>query len=232
MFLTTLVLLFYVTFYLMVRSSQKHSDYIRSNVGSKVVKLINENKLSGGTGFFVEAPSKVIYLMTNAHVCGTDGQTSIFYEVNKQLVKLKIIEVSTFTDLCLVEAPKSITEGLELASDLTPGEEISVVGHPKLMPLTETKGQFIDYIDVFMGKPGPCQSETENHQTALDRFGVFCVTKFRAGATTVPALGGNSGSPVVNWKGDVVGVLFAGDPSDNWGLIISMGDIKTFLSVY
>ncbi len=235
LFKLALLGLFYGTGYVQLRSSQYHSDFIRSYVGSKVVKIINEEKNAGGTGFFVKANSGEVYLMTNAHVCGREGEKIVNVELpgNDRMVQLKIIEVSEVTDLCLVEAPKYIKSGLSIASDVNLGEEISIVGHPKLMPLTETKGQFIGYLDILMPLHlGPCESETATNQTYPTMFGAVCVQKMHVGATTVLALHGNSGSPTVNYKGQVVGVLFAGDDKDNWGVTIGLKDVKDFLSIY
>lgn len=226
---------FYTTCYMLARSSQYHSNYVRESVGSKVVMLINEDQMHGGTGFFVKAKSNEVYLLTNAHVCGHEGQTSVFAQFGNEerLLKLRILDISKVTDLCLVEAPKFIHDGLSLGDNLYPGEEISIVGHPKLMPLTETKGQFIDYMDIRMPEhEGACEVETDIDKTVNSMFGPFCTKKMTVGSTTVLALGGNSGSPVVNYKGQVVGVLFAGDPSDNWGLILKLSDIQEFLRIY
>lgn len=50
--------------------------------------------------------------------------------------------------------------------------------------------------------------------------------------TNVVILPGNSGSPVINFWGQVQGVAFASDSEANWGRMISLNDVKAFLKNY
>lgn len=60
----------------------------------------------------------------------------------------------------------------------------------------------------------------------------FCLTTVKdAYSTGIIIHPGNSGSPVVNFWGNVVGVAFAGD-STNWGRMVPIQDIKAFLKNY
>lgn len=61
----------------------------------------------------------------------------------------------------------------------------------------------------------------------------FCVmTVHDAYITSVTIHPGNSGSPMVNFWGNVVGVAFASDGDTNWGRIVPLQDVKAFLSNY
>ena len=53
-----------------------------------------------------------------------------------------------------------------------------------------------------------------------------------AHSTSAVIYGGNSGSPVVDFFGNVVGVAFAANNSDNYGEIISLHDLKNFIARY
>ncbi len=58
----------------------------------------------------------------------------------------------------------------------------------------------------------------------------FCVlTVKNAYTTSVIIHPGNSGSPVINFWGNVVGVVFASDDT-NWGRMVPLHDVKAFLS--
>ncbi len=63
-------------------------------------------------------------------------------------------------------------------------------------------------------------------------FGILdvCMEEVLAYRTTAVSLPGNSGSPVVDYKGNVIGVLFAGDSEVHWGLVITLDDVRDFLA--
>ena len=50
--------------------------------------------------------------------------------------------------------------------------------------------------------------------------------------TFLSAFGGNSGSPVVNVWGNVVGIIFAASTETNWGILIDLFEIQNFLKKY
>lgn len=63
------------------------------------------------------------------------------------------------------------------------------------------------------------------------RVKICIMTVKKAYNTAVVIHPGNSGSPVVNFWGNVTGVAFAGDDS-NWGYMVSLEDINAFLKNY
>lgn len=61
----------------------------------------------------------------------------------------------------------------------------------------------------------------------------FCIlTVKEAYSTAITIFPGNSGSPLVNFWGNVVGVAFAGNNETNWGMMVSLHDVKEFLKKY
>jgi len=209
-----------------------HSSFIRNYVGSQVVMLTNKAGNSGGTGFAVQAPSGDVYTLTNAHVCRIEG--GLYANVGNRRLKLKILEISDVADLCLLDGIKGM-RGLDLASSVGIGEEMGLVGHPKLMPLTLSRGELIGYAKALvMVEAGQCSEglEPPSYITVETMFGFACILDVTAGFTNVIALPGNSGSPVVNIFGNVVGVLFAADSQANWGIIVPLSQVKAFLKPY
>lgn len=210
-----------------------HNKYIRSEVGSQVIMLSNRAGNGGGTGFAVKAPSGEVYTLSNAHVCRIEGGLYTQLE-NGRRIKMKILEVSDSSDLCLLNGLKGF-DGLDLASSVSIGEELGLVGHPKLMPLTVSRGQLIGYASalVLVGL-GPCGEDMAPPTYSEQRtpFGVACIMDVNAGFTNVVALPGNSGSPVVNIFGNVVGVLFASDTDVYWGIMVPLKEVKSFLKPY
>lgn len=83
-----------------------------------------------------------------------------------------------------------------------------------------------------------CQMN-KNSITTLEIDAMFMVLKVKfcvmtvqdAYVTSVVIYPGNSGSPVVNFWSNVIGVAFASD-STNWGRMVPLQDIKAFLKNY
>lgn len=216
-----------------------HSAYIRSYVGSKTVMI--KKGQSGGSGFFVKAPSGKTYILTNRHVCdlSKDGTLEVVLPNNNRQVTKNIIEVYADHDLCLVESEGSY-RGLDLASYLFTGQTIAIMGHPKLHPLTLSKGEYIGdkVIQVLLGyniPPEECQGTVRQAGFIKQLFGNFtmCIGEFYAGQITAYSRGGSSGSPIINFFGNVVGVLFAGNGQDQFeSYIVLLDDVKNFLRDY
>jgi S1-C subfamily serine protease len=226
--------LFVLGAFMVLKAPQFHGDYIRNKVGSRTYKLFHESRRGGGTGFLVKANSGKTYVLTNAHICGENGETHVMAEIpgKERQIRLRIIEVSEVSDLCLIEAPHDAKSGLKLASEVYPGQELAVVGHPKLMPLTLSRGQYIGNGRIsLLAHFGECKVENDNSKTLMSIFGPLCIKFYNAGFTNILALPGNSGSATVDFFGNVTGVLFAGG-QDNWGVIVLLKEVKDFLSIY
>jgi len=114
-----------------------------------------------------------------------------------------------------------------------------------LFPLTVSKGAYIGSHDISV-----MYIETSNQTSAyvvpnkitdLFKKTVFAVNSpFRTVIHTRESLhltcysrGGNSGSPVVDFYGQLIGVLYAGNPGDQFeSYAVPLSFIKDFLSVY
>jgi hypothetical protein len=60
-----------------------------------------------------------------------------------------------------------------------------------------------------------------------------CIVRTEAAyMTSIVIYSGNSGSPMVDFWGRVVGVAFASDNRDHYGDIVSLDDLETFLAKY
>jgi hypothetical protein len=95
------------------------------------------------------------------------------------------------------------------------------------------KGELIGYGEVaVMVSEEPCAEEVGMYKNVPTLFGNVCVEVNHSAFTNIPAFGGNSGSPVVNFWGHLTGVLYAGDNSVNWGILIPLESVIEFLKVY
>lgn len=216
-----------------------HRMYLRDYKGSSIVMLTNIDGMTGGTGFGVEHEGEK-YILTNAHVCQLDKLVPHGLYVNLadgRKVKAKILRVYKDHDLCLIRHVYGLNT-LSLGETPSMGEMLHAVGYPSLQPKTLTSGEFVGYGTVFVAiEQAMFQDEfvdcrpTDIVQRAFGS--VVCVRKFYASLTTIPILGGSSGSPILNSYGNVVGVAFAGSPmGNNWAKVVPVDFIKKFLYSY
>lgn len=221
--------------YGVLKAPEYHGEYIRNKVGSQVVMLTNKDGVRGGTGFALQMPSGEVLTLTNAHVCALEDSGPIYanYGRNKRFV-MTVFEKSNNTDLCLLNGIPNM-EGLKVADSVKIGQELAVVGHPKLMPLAISRGSLLGYQKVVvLTSMEPCKEEIGMYKNVDTMFGTFCVEEFDAGLTTIVTLGGNSGSPSVDFFGNVTGVLFAGHGPEtaNWGILVPLDQVKEFIKEY
>lgn len=201
------------------------NEVAKENVVPYVHKMMmydSSNVLVGtGTGFDVEFKGKV-YTLTNKHICqqymaietsnqGAGGGIYMYqtFQVQKENgEKLKILKISQDHDLCLLETKAE--KGLKIArQDVELHDSVTVVGHPRGLPLTVRHGTMTASMNDIM----PWVKATPIHYNLL----------------SVVAYGGNSGSPITNKYGEVIGVLFAGFREFNTETFaVPLTDIKVF----
>ena len=201
---------------------ESKKQVIRRDVGGAVVRIFGKNSFgqtSGGTGFSVTAVSGLRYILTNKHICNLAdrrGQLMVEFPGKVRRYKRKIIETSSSHDLCLVESLPTFRRSLSVAQDLSVGERIFVVGHPKLFALTVVEGGYIEEAKILIsmsswitGRP-----QTVKASFKIDIGTLLSLTPFKSSRFNVYSRGGNSGSPIVNERGRVISVLFAVNPRD------------------
>ena len=167
---------------------------VNSNIGKyvvapHVVKIMVESEgqlIGSGTAFYVTFAGKT-RIITNQHICDQrEGKRRMV--INGKY--MRILHISKTQDLCLIQSDRE--SGLEIADkNLEILDRVLLVGHPRGLPLTIREGHVVARgIDNFpwLG----------NHDVRFDMISTITYA-------------GNSGSPVTNSKGEVVGVLFAGD---------------------
>lgn len=231
--------------FIVARVPEYHDGYLIDKVGLKTFRVVDPLEHGrGGTGFSVVAPSGKTYTLTNGHVCGLASNETLHALVpgTDRAYTLRVLEVSKDTDLCLLE-PVPNYAGVALANSAAIGELFDVVGHPLLMPLSISKGTLTAYETITLvvsvnGNAdnciGPGYTWSDASGTSLTSYGIFSVCKRTVEAvyTTAVIYPGNSGSPAVNFWGNVVGVVFAGDNRSNYGYLIPLRDVYKFLSIY
>jgi S1-C subfamily serine protease len=197
-----------------IKSKEIQDHLIFYHASSKMLKPFSTQGGSG-TAFLAKSRAGKTYVVTNYHVCmGTMQQeTSGAANDPKRLtVKLEhsldeekittrsVLLLSIENDVCILEA-KEEEEGLSLVESFSPNQKIYVLGHPLGQQLQLTFGNIINKKSIIVGQPIP-----------VPFFGMAMIPiMYKAFSMHVDALPGNSGSPILNQLGQVVGILFAGD---------------------
>jgi S1-C subfamily serine protease len=236
-----LALSFAATSYYIARHAaaeeQRQDDYINTTVGANVVEIRDvEGKKGGGTGFLVNTPSDNTFILTNNHVCGLANASGML--LIDQEYYAQVVANSPDHDLCLVSNPLN-WDGISIADTSRDGQDVYLVGHPLLDPPSLVKGEISGTLDVriFVGYNLPCDKKNDQKIDLSDNpFAVFfgltsaCIRTYEAQATTINVLPGNSGSPVVNHAGKLVGVAFAGrEDGPGRGYIVPLSYVIKFL---
>lgn len=220
-----------------------HNHYLRWEVGENVVQVLNPELGGGGTGFAVKGKSDRDYIMTNRHVCevkNSDDEVLIKHPKIKRKVLRSVIYMDKVHDLCLIDASGLGFNPIDIGSDLKKGDYMYVVGHPGLRQLTTSVGEFIgkEIIEMIYDVqtraecPGKVYEIPELVQMLMGREFV-CTREYEALSTTAVIYGGNSGSPVVNKWGNLIGVAFAGSTQqerDNY--IVPLSYVKNVLNKF
>ena len=126
-----------------------------------------------------------------------------FNNLKQPDIKGKVLRMSDKADLCLVEVQEGNLPEMQLSrNEAIPGDKITSIGNPKYMTNAQTQGFVGDEIE-YEGRP-------YQHHTGI-------------------IMGGNSGGPVVNERGEQVGVNTLGTPDPTASYMIPLREIKKFL---
>jgi len=162
--------------------------------GWKFVTVIpaNENKtkekgksgrLTTGTGFFVSNDG---YLLTNSHVVDGAGKISII--LNGKKTKAVLIDQDESNDIALLKVDEKLKGlPLEFKNKTQQGEGVLVLGYPNIGLQGNNQKATFGYINASSGIKG----DTRYFQISA------------------PIQPGNSGSPMLNEKGVVIGIASA-----------------------
>lgn len=149
------------------------------------------NALSSGSGFVVEKNDKK-YIVTNAHVIenADDSEGSLYiYSYNRNKYEVKLIGGDSWFDIAILEFVD------------TPGDEFKTMHFAEKNPRIGEKVYAI-------GNPLGTKPNTVTYGvvSALNRTTEGLTGKYGYLQSTATVIWGNSGGPLVNAKGEVVGV--------------------------
>jgi S1-C subfamily serine protease len=185
---------------------------------SFTVSITNLEENSGGSGSIIYTSKTLSKVLTNAHVCdvlNVKGGLVRKEDGTKFLARGYI--KSAYHDLCVISVAGDLGQTLKLASS-APGlySEALITGHPALLPVQLMGGRFGDrkIIQIVSGTV-PCTDE-DFKNPEIAQYCMFIGAKpifktFESQVVSAMIMAGSSGSAVLNTKGELSGVVFAGN---------------------
>lgn len=193
--------------------------------------------LDTGTGFLVKAKSGRTYMLTNWHVCissARHNQIKGSLPYGTSFIG-DILESDPLVDLCIIKID-SDRDGLDIAPMFDSKGALYSRGYPSHI-LSETTGVFSHEESIsfpfeleMVGETCPKPWKT----LFMGPTAVGCMAEYTNYVTSLFAMPGASGSPVVNGRGELVGVVQTTDmsnPKGNAGLV-PYPKVKKFLERY
>lgn len=225
-------------------SGEVHEMVLEKTVGDNVVFIKSSEDAeiqASGTGFQIKAKSGKIYTITNSHICELKNKDNIVMVEDKmnsgRFLPKRVIEQFEDNDLCIVEGLDGYS-GLSMGSETTIGQSVWTIGYPLGQAMNVAKGRVKEFRPISMIAEGILPSRCIGGRLRMEQipswFGMMevCVRTYDAVHTSMVIYGGNSGSPMVDYMGRVVGVVFAGNQRSNWGLSVPLKDLKNLVEAY
>jgi S1-C subfamily serine protease len=166
------------------------------------VRNVGCDSLKTGTGFAVDAHT----LVTNRHVIEDSKELQVT-TYDGRTIDVTLASATAVADLAIITTEQSIGGFSALAqTDPLEGDAITVIGYPLGGKLTTVTG-------VVLG-------------SVADPLGAALGTVMVTTASVEP---GSSGSPVLNEKGEVVGVIYAKNESDQ-SFMVPVSLLRTLIA--
>lgn len=214
------------------------AEAMRHKVEESVYML--EGQESRGTGFVVETDSGKKFMVTNSHVCDQPTPIMIATDSKGDRQSLMVLKHYDDHDLCILTPPAN-AKPIPLADAIRADERVFVVGYPLIRFMTSAQGYFkgYDLTNIQMEeipikkctlpKLRVVEYEGEDDRGKPKKLKV-CLMSVVTESTTVQSDRGASGSPLLNAKGEVVGVVMAVGGGVSWTKAVPLQALKKFIN--
>lgn len=202
---------------------------VREEVKDSIFLVSHE--YGSGTGFQIMVRDKK-YVISNAHVCKGNEEVDLTDTGTGEKFKRKVLKTDPDIDLCLIEGVDE-RRALPLGKYLSVGETVAAVGHPHGWDLVMTEGEAFNLKDTpeVRDETVLCFGKNLRLIFVKDEEKFICLRKHTDTiSTTVVVLPGSSGSPLLNIKGQVVGVVYMYNTEGaDWGSAIPLAHLREFI---
>jgi len=190
----------------------------------------------GGSGVVIKNTPSESFILTNQHVC--DGALKMGGKIKRTNGEYHVVTgylTDIEHDLCVLTVAADLEQSIRIA-DSAPAiyTEATITGHPDLMPNIITKGHFggREIIKLVVGSRKCTDSDLTNVNISLYCmfFGAVPVTRlYESQVVSATIMSGSSGSAVLNERGELAGLVFAGnDKGLSYAYIVPYEAIKNF----
>ena len=204
-FVVTLLLLSMLFVLFLTKKNNMYSSLV-------YIESLTEDEIKSGSGFVYKNSNGKNYIITASHVIGDSTDIKV-YNQKKERTSAKVVLNDEYNDILALE----ISDVLDLKSaklgnsdELKVNDKVYVIGSPYSIQNFGTKKE----------------GKVINLDTLADIF------DFKAIQISVPVEYGSSGSPVLNEKGEVIGIVFLKSENiDNSSFIIPINYIIKFIEI-
>lgn len=198
-----------------------------------IVRLVAKNG-EHGTGFAIEHKKKR-FILTNAHVCADEEY--MYSKVDGVEYAHRVLKIGKKHDICMVQGLRSL-EPIKLSKRVYADEKVYTMGYPlsRFKIYSEGRLKGVEHIQMKWGVPVDKCVNRAHLSVQLERsyrspfgFNQVCVLSAKFYFTTLLIDSGASGSPVINSRGELVGIISLSSGNISFGMAVPHYEIRDFL---
>jgi hypothetical protein len=211
--------------------------FMQKHPSSFTVMITNMAETSGGSGSVIKSSKDQSIILTNSHVCHVLDKGGLVKKEDGTKFMAVGYKESYLHDLCLVYVAADLGATVKLASkEPELYSEATISGHPSLLPAIISGGKFGDrkVIDILVGFKPCTEKDFKDPSTGLLCIflgGLPQIKSFESVVVSAMIMGGSSGSAVLNNKGELAGVVFAGQGKGlSYAFIVPWNYVSIFIN--